>query len=163
MRYLKILALVGALLGMGLVSASNAQAQRFAIGVGVGPAYFGPAPECVYGYYPYYPYACAPYGYYGPSWFSGGIFIGAGPWFHGGFYGRPGFVGRGPGFVGRGPAVVGRGPVGGAVHGNAGFHAFNGGGGVRGGASVRGGGGAVHSAGGFHGGGGGGFHGGGRR
>ena len=26
---------------------------------------------------------CAPYGYYGPEWFNGGIFIGAGPWFHG--------------------------------------------------------------------------------
>jgi len=24
---------------------------------------------------------CAPYGYYGPSYFSGGVFIGAGPWF----------------------------------------------------------------------------------
>jgi hypothetical protein len=26
---------------------------------------------------------CAPYGYYGPEWFTGGVFIGAGPWFHG--------------------------------------------------------------------------------
>jgi hypothetical protein len=25
----------------------------------------------------------APSGYYGPEWFSGGAFIGAGPWFHG--------------------------------------------------------------------------------
>ena len=35
-------------------------------------------------------YNCAPDGYYGPEWFSGGIFIGAGPWFHGpgGFYGH---------------------------------------------------------------------------
>ena len=24
-----------------------------------------------------------PYGYYGPEWFTGGVFIGAGPWFHG--------------------------------------------------------------------------------
>ena len=24
-----------------------------------------------------------PYGYYGPEWFSGGVFIGTGPWFHG--------------------------------------------------------------------------------
>ncbi len=150
MRYLRVLALVGALLGMCLVSTSSAQAQRFAIGVGVGPAYVAGPPVCAYGYYPYYPYACAPYGYYGPSWFSGGIFIGAGPWFHGGFYGRPGFrpfVGGGRGFAGRGPAVVGRGPVGGAVHGSAGFHSFNGGGGVRGGASVRGGGGGFHGGG----------------
>ncbi len=43
----------------------------------------GVAPDCPYGYYDYAPYACAPYGYYGPEWFSGGIFIGAGPWFHG--------------------------------------------------------------------------------
>ena len=43
----------------------------------------GPAPVCPYGYYDVPPYACAPYGYYGPEWFSGGIFIGAGPWFHG--------------------------------------------------------------------------------
>src|SRR5882762_8202766 len=43
----------------------------------------GAAPYCPYGYYDYAPYACAPYGYYGPEWFSNGIFIGAGPWFHG--------------------------------------------------------------------------------
>lgn len=43
----------------------------------------GPAPVCPYGYFDYPPYECAPYGYYGPEWFSGGVFIGAGPWFHG--------------------------------------------------------------------------------
>lgn len=43
----------------------------------------GPPPDCPYGYYDYAPYACAPYGYYGPEWFVGGVFIGAGPWFHG--------------------------------------------------------------------------------
>jgi hypothetical protein len=43
----------------------------------------GVAPSCPYGYYEAPPYACAPYGYYGPEWFSGGAFIGAGPWFHG--------------------------------------------------------------------------------
>jgi len=43
----------------------------------------GPPPVCPYGYFSVPPYACAPYGYYGPEWFSGGIFIGAGPWFHG--------------------------------------------------------------------------------
>ncbi len=50
----------------------------------------GPAPVCPYGYYDYPPYPCAPYGYYGPEWFSGGVFIGAGPWYHGphGFYGH---------------------------------------------------------------------------
>src|ERR1700688_2121956 len=43
----------------------------------------GTEPGCPYGYYDYAPYACAPYGYYGPEWFLGGVFIGAGPWFHG--------------------------------------------------------------------------------
>jgi len=49
----------------------------------------GIEPDCPYGYYDYAPYACAPYGYYGPEWFSGGVFIGVGPWFHGpaGFHG----------------------------------------------------------------------------
>jgi hypothetical protein len=50
----------------------------------------GPAPVCPYGYYEAPPYNCAPYGYYGPEWFTGRVFIGAGPWFHGprGFYGH---------------------------------------------------------------------------
>ncbi len=43
----------------------------------------GPPPVCPYGYFDYAPYDCAPYGYYGPEWFNGGVFIGAGPWFHG--------------------------------------------------------------------------------
>lgn len=43
----------------------------------------GVAPNCPYGYYEAAPYGCAPYGYYGPEWFSGGAFVGAGPWFHG--------------------------------------------------------------------------------
>src|SRR5579864_2890536 len=90
MRYLKFLALVG-VLGFGLLAASGANAQ-VSIGVGIGgPVYYGPPPVCDYGYYNYYPYACAPYGYYGPEWFDGGFFIGAGPWF-GGF--RGGFRGR---------------------------------------------------------------------
>jgi hypothetical protein len=50
----------------------------------------GPPPVCPYGYYDWAPYDCAPYGYYGPEWFVGGVFLGAGPWFHGphGFYGH---------------------------------------------------------------------------
>ena len=50
----------------------------------------GPPPECPYGYYEVPPYNCAPDGYYGPEWFAGGIFIGAGPWYHGPghFYGH---------------------------------------------------------------------------
>jgi hypothetical protein len=43
----------------------------------------GAAPDCPYGYYDAAPYGCAPYGYYGSEWFTGGVFIGAGPWFHG--------------------------------------------------------------------------------
>ena len=43
----------------------------------------GAEPVCPYGYYDYAPYACAPYGYYGPEWFRAGVFIGSGPWFRG--------------------------------------------------------------------------------
>jgi hypothetical protein len=86
MRSLKYVALLGVLL-FALASSAHAQVS---VGVRVGPvvAGVGPAPVCAYGYYGYYPYACAPYGYYGPSWFAGGVFIGAGPWFHS-YYGRP--------------------------------------------------------------------------
>jgi hypothetical protein len=59
----------------GCLAAANAEA-----GVSVN---IGLAPVCPYGYYDVPPYACAPAGYYGPEWFSGGVFIGAGPWFHG--------------------------------------------------------------------------------
>jgi hypothetical protein len=50
----------------------------------------GAPPVCPYGYYEEPPYNCAPDGYYGPEWFSGGVFFGAGPWFHGPdhFYGH---------------------------------------------------------------------------
>jgi hypothetical protein len=43
----------------------------------------GVAPDCPYGYYDYAPYNCVPDGYYGPEWFTGGVFLGVGPWFHG--------------------------------------------------------------------------------
>ena len=43
----------------------------------------GTPPDCPYGYYDAAPYSCAPYGYYGTEWFSSGVFVGAGPWFHG--------------------------------------------------------------------------------
>jgi len=95
MRYLRFAALIA----VCLFAASYASAQvRVGVGVGVGPVggYYGAAPVCSYGYYGYYPYACAPYGYYGPDYFVGGLFIGAGPWFHGWGYGRGGFgYGRG--------------------------------------------------------------------
>jgi hypothetical protein len=58
----------------------TAAAPKAEAGVGIG---IGAEPECPYGYYDRAPYACAPYGYYGTEWFAGGVFIGAGPWFHG--------------------------------------------------------------------------------
>ena len=75
MSYLKsliLLILAGALLSY----AHPPRRPRF-------PSNIGVAPVCPYGYFDYAPYDCAPYGYYGPDWFVGGIFIGAGPWFHG--------------------------------------------------------------------------------
>src|SRR6202142_104497 len=123
----------GWVLALGLLAAPLALTQRAGAQVddqgyyGGGGAYdngyaYGPAPVCQWGYYNYYPYSCAPYGFYGPSWFIGGLFIGAGPWFHGyrgGFYGRPGFgrpgLGGRPGWGGRpgfGGREVGRGSVG---------------------------------------------------
>ena len=77
MNKLKYLVLAAVAAFCFSVPAPKANAQ---VSVGVD---IGAAPECPYGYYDYAPYACAPYGYYGPEWFSGGVFIGAGPWFHG--------------------------------------------------------------------------------
>jgi len=149
MRFLKYLALLSIL----LVPAAYSHAQ---IGVGVGVAPYADGgypyapPACSYGYYPYAPYACAPYGYYGPEWYSGGIFIGAGPWFRGGYYGR------GYGYAGRGGYAYGRGPERGYPGGVRGYQ----GGGARGytapvtrgsmggGAHFSGGGGAAHFSGG---------------
>jgi hypothetical protein len=59
------------------VAVPKTQAQ---VNIGVS---IGAAPDCPYGYYDTTPYGCAPYGYYGPEWFTGGAFVGAGPWFHG--------------------------------------------------------------------------------
>ena len=116
MRYLRHLVLLSLLI-LPVVPAH----AGVTFGVAVGPGYVGTPPVCPYGYYGYYPYACAPYGYYGPSWFVGGVFIGAGPWYHGpGFY-RPnpyarGWYGPGPyahpgyGYYNRGGYAY-RGPV----------------------------------------------------
>jgi hypothetical protein len=52
----------------------------FGRAVVVVPGTYGP-PVCPWGYFANYPYACAPYGYYGAGWFNGGVFIGAGPWY----------------------------------------------------------------------------------
>jgi hypothetical protein len=159
MRYLRYLTLL-AVVTFAIAAAPKSQAQ-VVVGLGYGP------PACEYGYYNYAPYACAPYGYYGPDWFSGGVFIGAGPWFRGGYgYGRGygyGYRGGYAGYGYRGGYGYGgyRGGVGygGGFHGvpqprgyaGGGFHGESGGG-------FHGGG---NYGGGFHGGGGGGFHGGG--
>jgi hypothetical protein len=76
------LVMLAAVAGIGFVATPKASAQ-VSVDIGV-------APECPYGYYDVAPYACAPAGYYGPEWFNGGVFIGAGPWFHGApeFYGH---------------------------------------------------------------------------
>ena len=69
-------AMVAAVAGSCLWAAVPKAEAQVSVNIGV-------APECPYGYYDVAPYACAPAGYYGPEWFTGGIFIGAGPWFHG--------------------------------------------------------------------------------
>jgi hypothetical protein len=76
---------VFAALAVALLCYTPVSRAQVSVGINVGPA-----PGCPYGYFDYAPYDCAPYGYYGPDWFAGGIFIGAGPWFHGhrGFYGH---------------------------------------------------------------------------
>ena len=82
MRYLKLL---GVFAVAALLFAGSQSPAQVSVGVNIGPA-----PICPYGYFDYPPHDCAPYGYYGPDWFTDGIFIGAGPWFHGphGFYGH---------------------------------------------------------------------------
>jgi hypothetical protein len=62
--------------GLCLAALGNNATAQVAVSIGVEPA-------CPYGYYDYAPYSCSPYGYYGPEWFIGGVFRGAGPWLHG--------------------------------------------------------------------------------
>ena len=71
MRGLKVF-LGSTVLLAGLALAPAANAQVF-VNIGVPPV-------CSYGYYDYSPYACAPYGFYGPGYFYNGIFLGMGPW-----------------------------------------------------------------------------------
>ena len=82
MKTLRHFAFMTIAAGLFVATAHNAPAQ---VGVSIGEP-----PVCPYGYYEVPPYNCTPDGYYGPEWFSGGIFIGAGPWFHGPdhFYGH---------------------------------------------------------------------------
>ena len=146
LKALTLSALAATLLGASAVSPA-----QISVGVNLG----GP-PVCPYGYYDFAPYNCAPYGYYGPDWFTGGIFIGAGPWFHGprGFYGhvdnrydpRHGYVGP---FPDRGEPAFnhfhgneardGQGHIGNAGHGPENEHSggFAGGGHFEGGGHPR--------------------------
>src|ERR1700735_4912832 len=76
MRGLRFLLLASVAAFCFTITAPKASAQ-VVVAVGVEPG-------CPYGYYDAAPYGCAPAGYYGPEWFTGGVFVGAGPWFHGG-------------------------------------------------------------------------------
>ena len=119
MKYLRYVALVALLGYAACVRAGRSRGQNWRGSRSRIGGYVAGPPVCSYGYYPDYPYACAPYGYYGPSFFVNGAFIGAGPWYHGWghpYYGRPyarGFVGRGPvvghGFESRGSFAGDRG------------------------------------------------------
>jgi len=71
MKTLKHFGLFAIAAGLFLATGHNAAAQ---VAVSIGEP-----PVCPYGYYEVPPYNCAPDGYYGPEWFSGGIFIGAWP------------------------------------------------------------------------------------
>src|ERR1700721_2804866 len=75
MNRFKLLSLI-AVAGIWLAIATPQTRAQVDVSIGV-------APVCPYGYYDVAPYNCAPYGYYGPEWFTGGVFIGVGPWFHG--------------------------------------------------------------------------------
>src|SRR5215472_6901991 len=122
MRYLKYAALLGILLFAG---AGSVRAAQVRVGVGIGPVYVGPEPVCAYGYYPYYPYACAPYAHWGPRYYGHA------------YYGRPGFAYRAGSAYRGAPA---HGYVGGGYHGSVraegGFRSrsFRGGGGFHEGA-----------------------------
>jgi hypothetical protein len=132
----KVKTLACAAFAIALLSCARSAPAQISIGIGVEPV-------CPYGYFDYVPYNCAPYGYYGPDWFNGGVFIGAGRWFHGPheFYGhvdnrydpRHGYRGPMPGrneeqfnhFHGN-EARDGRGHTGNAGHEAGGEHALPG-------------------------------------
>lgn len=59
-----------------LLSLPSSAPAQVSVNIGAEPA----SPD---GYYDFAPYDFAPYGYYGHEWFSDGVLIGAGPWFHG--------------------------------------------------------------------------------
>jgi hypothetical protein len=105
-----------------------------------GPVVYAAAPACPYGYYQYYPYDCADYGYYGPEWFAGGYFAGIGPWgwvygspfgwynYRVGYGYRPGLGFYGPGYhhYGYGGYAAHAGIANRAYAGNTGIHNYSG-------------------------------------
>ena len=124
-----------ALVGICIAGAAQKVAAQVSINIGVGaPVAVAPvtvAPVCPYGYFNYAPYACAPFGYYAPQWFVGGVFIGAGPWYgwgwghyHGpwGYYHGGGY--HGGGYYRGGGYYHGARP---APYGGGGYHAYGGG------------------------------------
>ena len=98
MRYVKYLAM----LGVFVVLAATPSPAQVSIGVHIGRdyGYSHVPPACPYGYYPDYPFGCAPYGYWGPQYFVNGVFIGVGPWSRF-YYRQPVLYQRwyGPGYV----------------------------------------------------------------
>jgi len=82
MKIVKYLGYLAMASGLCLIPGHQAVAQ---VSINIGAP-----PVCPYGYYEVPPYNCAPDGFYGPEWFTNGVFIGAGPWYHGPerFYGH---------------------------------------------------------------------------
>lgn len=120
MRFLKYFAMLSVL----LISSAYSRAQ-VSIGIGIGgysePAYVYGPPTCAYGYYNYEPYACAPYGYYGPRWSRPGYYVRE---YYGRGYGYRGYdredyghEGYGRGYEGHGYGRGGRGYAGGYARG----------------------------------------------
>jgi hypothetical protein len=68
LRNLKSLAFFA--LAAAILSGFSSAPAQVSVNIGV-------APVCAYGYYDFEPYGCAPYGYYGPDWFVGGVLSGA--------------------------------------------------------------------------------------
>src|SRR6185312_6117157 len=77
MKRLRLFSLAAVAAVFLALAAPSARAQ-VSFGVQIGSP-----PVCPYGYFDYAPYYCAPFGYYGPEWFQGSVFLGAGPWFRG--------------------------------------------------------------------------------
>lgn len=69
---------IATVIGLCFLTTNSKTQAQVSFGIQIGPE-----PVCPYGYFDYAPYSCAPYGYYGPEWFTNGLFIGTGPWFHG--------------------------------------------------------------------------------